>query len=68
MEALIPGDELVGESEPRHEAPLLQPEDSTETARKVKTFISQVLSREIVLASRDFVTTGQVEDCHTRQH
>ena len=35
MKALIPGDELVGECEARHEAPLLQPEDACKAATEV---------------------------------
>lgn len=32
MQALVPGDELVGEGKSRHEAPFLQPENGTEAA------------------------------------
>lgn len=35
VEALVAGDELVGEGEPRHEQPLLQPEDGAEGATEM---------------------------------
>ena len=32
VKAFIPADELIGEGQPMHEPPLLQPEDATEAA------------------------------------
>ena len=38
VEPLITGDEFVGESQARHKAPLLQPEDGGEGATEEDTF------------------------------
>lgn len=38
VEAFVPRDQLVGESETRHEAALLQPEDGGEGAREEDAF------------------------------
>lgn len=35
MQALVPGNQLVGECEARHEAAFLEPEDGTEASREV---------------------------------
>ena len=36
VKALVSGDELVGECQARHDAPLPQPEDGAETAKEQK--------------------------------
>ena len=38
VQALISGDELIGKSQPRHEASLLEPEDGAEAAGEVDAF------------------------------
>lgn len=44
VEPLVAADELVRESEPRHEAPLLEPEDGAEAAEETRRVSSKAKS------------------------
>jgi len=61
VEALVAGDELVGEGQPRHQAPLLQPEDGAEAARGMRQSVSMLHHDTCCSAVRGYTQTVCLE-------